>query len=124
MRLGSANSEASAETLRRLAAMRSANCSGPESFTPEEKREIIYLIGDNALASFVVIHAALKRSTRLWRYARREDINRRMPGYQLQMGFGLHIGWAIEGAIGECYPCFRPSGAKQSRVSFPAQRLN
>lgn len=23
-----------------------------------------------------------------------------MPGYQVKMGFGLHVGWAIEGAIG------------------------
>lgn len=26
-----------------------------------------------------------------------------MPGFKVQMGFGLHIGWAIEGAIGERY---------------------
>jgi len=23
-----------------------------------------------------------------------------MPGYKVKMGFGLHIGWGIEGAIG------------------------
>lgn len=23
-----------------------------------------------------------------------------MPGYNVKMGFGLHSGWAIEGAIG------------------------
>jgi class 3 adenylate cyclase len=23
-----------------------------------------------------------------------------MPGYSVKMGFGLHVGWAIEGAIG------------------------
>jgi hypothetical protein len=27
-------------------------------------------------------------------------LNERMPGFKVQMGFGLHIGWAIEGAIG------------------------
>ncbi len=25
------------------------------------------------------------------------------PHYQVKMGFGLHIGWAIEGAIGSEY---------------------
>jgi class 3 adenylate cyclase len=25
------------------------------------------------------------------------------PDYQVRMGFGLHIGWAIEGAIGSEY---------------------
>ena len=26
-----------------------------------------------------------------------------MPNYQVKMGFGLHLGWAIEGAIGSDY---------------------
>ena len=26
-----------------------------------------------------------------------------MPGYKVKMGFGLHIGWGIEGAIGSEY---------------------
>lgn len=26
-----------------------------------------------------------------------------MPGYSVKMGFGLHVGWAIEGAIGSFY---------------------
>lgn len=37
----------------------------------------------------------------LGRYSRRADLNARMPGFRVQMGFGLHVGWAIEGAIGE-----------------------
>eukprot|EP00798_Chlamydomonas_sp_ICE-L_P018652 gene18652-25168_t len=73
---------------------------GKEAYSDLEKQELIQLIGDNALASFVVIHAAVKRSTRLWRYTQRADIMKAMPGYEVAMGFGLHIGWAIEGAIG------------------------
>ncbi len=34
------------------------------------------------------------------KYKKREDIKRKMVNYQVRMGFGLHIGWAIEGAIG------------------------
>lgn len=26
-----------------------------------------------------------------------------MPNYSVKMGFGLHLGWAIEGAIGSPY---------------------
>ncbi len=40
------------------------------------------------------------RSARLKRYCLRPDLNARMPGYKISMGFGLHVGWAIEGAIG------------------------
>ena len=43
---------------------------------------------------------ALKRSARLQRYARRPDLLARVPGFSVQMGFGLHVGWAIEGTIG------------------------
>ena len=33
----------------------------------------------------------------------RDDLNQRMPGFLVRMGFGLHVGWAIEGAIGSDY---------------------
>lgn len=57
-------------------------------------------VGDRALAAFVVIQAAIKRSQRLQAFCQRADLLERMPGYQVKMGFGLHVGWAIEGAIG------------------------
>lgn len=36
-----------------------------------------------------------------------------MPGYRAKMGFGLHVGWAVEGAIGYvgllfAFYCIRP----------------
>ncbi|KAF6253793.1 nucleotide cyclase [Scenedesmus sp. NREL 46B-D3] len=67
------------------------------------KTTIINTITDNALASFVVIQVAVSVSRLLGRYARRPDLNARMPGFRVQMGFGLHVGWAIEGAIGSEY---------------------
>ena len=57
-------------------------------------------VADRALAAFVVIQAAIKRSERLQNFCQRADLLQRMPGYQVKMGFGLHVGWAIEGAIG------------------------
>lgn len=57
-------------------------------------------LADAALASFVIIQAALKRSKKLQGYSAREDLNARMPNFCVKMGFGLHVGWAIEGAIG------------------------
>ena len=57
-------------------------------------------VADRALAAFVVIQAAIKRSERLQSFCQRADLLQRMPGYQVKMGFGLHVGWAIEGAIG------------------------
>lgn len=33
----------------------------------------------------------------------REALRKRIPDFSVQMGFGLHIGWAIEGAIGSSF---------------------
>lgn len=63
---------------------------------------------------------AIKRSPRLAAFCRRPELQARIPGFRVGMGFGLHFGWAIEGTIGSeykvgvfpCYalcstPCFR-----------------
>lgn len=42
-------------------------------------------LADKALASFVVIQAALKRSRRLWAYCQREDLNQRMPNFAVSL---------------------------------------
>lgn len=34
------------------------------------------------------------------KYKEHAKLNERMPNYSVKMGFGLHVGWAIEGAIG------------------------
>lgn len=39
-------------------------------------------------------------SDKLAKYKLNEGLNLRMPNYSVKMGFGLHVGWAIEGAIG------------------------
>lgn len=60
-------------------------------------------LADQALASFLTIQAALRRSTRLRELTSRSDVQERLPGFAVRMGFGLHVGWAIEGAIGSEY---------------------
>jgi len=34
------------------------------------------------------------------KYRQHPKLMKRLPNYQVKMGFGLHIGWGIEGAIG------------------------
>ena len=41
-------------------------------------------IADRALAAFIIIHAALKRSRCLRSYAARPDLNSRMPNFQVR----------------------------------------
>ena len=37
------------------------------------------------------------------KYNNHKGLNERMPGYQVKLGLGLHMGYAIEGAIGSYY---------------------
>lgn len=37
------------------------------------------------------------------KYNEHKGLNQRLPGYQVKLGFGLHMGQAIEGAIGSYY---------------------
>ncbi|KAH7331499.1 hypothetical protein KP509_20G036800 [Ceratopteris richardii] len=58
---------------------------------------------DRALRSFLDIIYSVETSQTLQAYAMHPAIQRRMPGYKIRLGFGLHVGWAIEGAIGSSH---------------------
>ena len=45
----------------------------------------------------------LRKSARLRSYSRMPALVDRIPNFEVKMGFGLHVGWAIEGAIGSEY---------------------
>jgi class 3 adenylate cyclase len=54
-----------------------------------------------SMISFLKIIAALQRSQELQEYSNHEGIIERLGlDYKIKMGFGLHLGWAIEGPIG------------------------
>lgn len=53
--------------------------------------------------AFLKIISSINRSRKLQKYREHKGLNNRMPNYSVKMGFGLHVGWAIEGAIGSFY---------------------
>lgn len=57
-------------------------------------------ISELAVMCFARIIAATNRSPVLATYRLHDGLLTRMPNYRVKMGFGLHRGWAIEGAIG------------------------
>lgn len=66
-----------------------------------EKRIIVTSINDLALFCFLKIFAEINRNWSLLKYVNDPNIHKRVgKGYKVKMGFGLHYGWAIEGAIG------------------------
>lgn len=56
-----------------------------------------------SLLSFLKIISSVKKSRKLLRYKENKALNERIPNYSVKMGFGLHVGWGIEGAIGSFY---------------------
>jgi len=57
-------------------------------------------LADMSLISFVKIIAQINKSPLLAEYRSHPKLVKRLPNYRVRMGFGLHSGWAIEGAIG------------------------
>ena len=57
-------------------------------------------MAEMACTAFVKTFAEINKSRKLYKYRSYEKLNARMPNYSVKMGFGLHVGWAIEGAIG------------------------
>jgi class 3 adenylate cyclase len=57
-------------------------------------------VADLALISFVKINIKCNRDGKCTKYKNHAKLQERMPNYSVKMGFGLHVGWAIEGAIG------------------------
>ena len=56
-----------------------------------------------AILAFVTIITKITSSAKLSKYKLHEGLLARIPNYSVKMGFGLHCGWAIEGAIGSEY---------------------
>lgn len=60
-------------------------------------------MADRALQAFVMIRELLKTSSEIQELNKNKLIQEKLPGYTVRMGYGLHFGWAIEGAVGSKY---------------------
>ncbi|CAD8094231.1 unnamed protein product [Paramecium sonneborni] len=60
-------------------------------------------IGDMAVLSFLKIIISVSLSKKLEKYKKHKGLNARIKDYCVRMGFGLHMGWGIEGAIGSSF---------------------
>ena len=62
------------------------------------------ILCDFSLLSFIKIMVKINKDPKILQYRHDQKLLARLgPTYQVRMGFGLHIGWAIEGAIGSEY---------------------
>lgn len=67
-----------------------------EHFTQKMRTKM----AEMSIISFVQVVAAINKSAVLKDYREHPALLARLPNYRVRMGFGLHYGWAIEGAIG------------------------
>jgi hypothetical protein len=60
-------------------------------------------IADCSILSFLNIIIQINKNPKILSYQMDQNILEKIPDFKLNMGFGLHSGWAIEGAIGSNY---------------------
>jgi class 3 adenylate cyclase len=60
-------------------------------------------IADLAVLGFLKVNAKINKYRHILEYSKNEKMLERIPNYRVNMGFGLHVGWGIEGAIGSPY---------------------
>ncbi|OII76004.1 adenylate cyclase [Cryptosporidium andersoni] len=58
------------------------------------------LQADMAVMSFIQVIIEIATCKKLIKYSSNRLLQERLPNYKVTLGFGLHFGWAIEGAIG------------------------
>jgi class 3 adenylate cyclase len=66
-------------------------------------KESLSILADFSVYSFIKILIKINKSPEVLEYRNDYRLLEKIPGYKVEMGFGLHIGWAIEGAIGSAY---------------------
>lgn len=61
------------------------------------------MIADLSVFSFLKIIAKLNKYRHILRYNENREMKKKVKDFKVEMGFGLHQGWAIEGAIGSFF---------------------
>eukprot|EP00811_Abedinium_folium_P002084 NODE_11910_length_1258_cov_5.773652.p1 GENE.NODE_11910_length_1258_cov_5.773652~~NODE_11910_length_1258_cov_5.773652.p1 ORF type:complete len:372 (-),score=107.23 NODE_11910_length_1258_cov_5.773652:142-1161(-) len=55
---------------------------------------------DGALRAVVEMRRELARSAAVQSFGQNPQLQQKIPGFTVRMGYGLHLGWAVEGAVG------------------------
>lgn len=61
------------------------------------------VVADMSVLSFLKIIAHINKYKHIRAYNENKEMLERVPDFKVKMGFGLHQGWAIEGAIGSFF---------------------
>ena len=58
---------------------------------------------DMAVLGYLKVIIRINKDNRILAYKDNPEIKEKLHNYKVNMGFGLHLGWAIEGAVGSTY---------------------
>ena len=81
----------------------------PNEFKTKEPLETVRFshenrnVADMSVFSFLKVLARIHKYQHVRRYRKHPEMLSAIPDYKVEMGFGLHVGWAIEGAIGSYF---------------------
>lgn len=64
------------------------------------KNDNVMTLVDLALFAYLKIIAKIAKLVHLKKFTENQNVQKFLPQFALRMGFGLHIGWGIEGAVG------------------------
>jgi len=70
------------------------------SNSPLARAAQTYTTADCAVAGFALCALLIKANKQLVQLCQNELLQKVHPGFKVETGYGLHMGWAIEGAIG------------------------
>ena len=90
------------------------------NLTEHERKQV----HDMAIAACVKIVIAIKRSLALEEYRNVPPIVMKIPNFRVKLSFGLHKGWAIEGAIGSVMKIDPSYLSADVNVAETVQKLN
>ncbi len=68
-----------------------------------KESEDLRFICDQAMIAFLSILIEINNSPKILKYMKNEKIIKKIKNFKVKMGFGLHIGWAIEGTVGSTF---------------------
>jgi hypothetical protein len=74
-----------------------------ESLELDPESRAVQQTADMAVLGFLDVIIRINSDQRVLKYRSNTKIEQVLKQYQVKMGFGLHLGWAIEGAIGSSY---------------------
>lgn len=81
----------------------------PESYEIEGERielkrsQKVEILCDLSVLSFVYVQRDIRVDYQMIKYNNDLRLRLKVPNFKVNMGFGLNMGWAIEGAIGSAY---------------------